>query len=182
LPAGDQSWSLHGCTQTASSMEVAGWNALADAYQFSVVYAQQRSANQQLNCFTWYSSADTSRASGEAASILGMVDYAIATHGADAKRVYVTGVSAGGAFTAVMLAAYPDRFAAGSSMAGLPYACATSFESASGCTQMTAAHQKTPQIYDLVRAASDHEVHGRACRCGKAPTTTRSRPQTRTSS
>jgi poly(hydroxyalkanoate) depolymerase family esterase len=148
---------LHGCTQQASSMEATGWDKLADEHQFIVVYAQQRAANQQLNCFTWYAAADTTRANGEAASIAAMVDYTVATHGADAKRVYVTGMSAGGAFTAVMLATYPERFAAGSAMAGLPYACATSFDAASACTQMTSSAQKTPaQWGDLVRAASSH--------------------------
>src|SRR3954469_1470415 len=114
---------MHGCTQTASSMEVAGWEALADAYDFALVYPQQRSANQSLSCFDWYVPGDIARDAGEAASVVQMVDTEIATHGVDRRRVYVTGLSAGGAFTAVMLAAYPDRFAAGSIMSGLPYRC-----------------------------------------------------------
>src|SRR5262245_30892460 len=99
---------LHGCTQTAAGMEPAGWDALADEYQFAVVYPQQRNANQQLNCFTWYGATDIARSGGEAESIIQMVDTSIAMHGGDASRVYVTGISAGGAFTAVMLATYPD--------------------------------------------------------------------------
>ncbi len=142
---------LHGCTQTASSMETAGWNALADARHFAVLYPQQRSANQPLSCFTWYQTADISRDMGEAASIMSMVDHEIAAHSLDRARVYVTGVSAGGAFTAVMLAAYPDRFAAGSVMSGIPYACATDVQSATSCEQGT---DKTPaQWGDLVRGA-----------------------------
>jgi len=63
-------------------------------------------------------------------------------------------LSAGAAFTAVMLATYPDRFAAGSIMAGLPYKCATDLTSASSCQQMAAAAQKAPQQWgDLVRGA-----------------------------
>jgi poly(hydroxyalkanoate) depolymerase family esterase len=148
---------LHGCTQTAAAMETAGWNTLADEYGFLVVYAQQRAANQQLGCFTWYASADTSRGQGEAASIVAMVDHAIATHASDPGRVYVTGLSAGGAFTSVMLGAYPDRFAAGSVMAGLPFRCASSIGEASACQQMTTAAQKTPKQWgDLVRTASSH--------------------------
>ncbi|HEY4175968.1 MAG TPA: PHB depolymerase family esterase [Kofleriaceae bacterium] len=145
---------LHGCTQTASAMEVAGWDALADEDGFTVVYPQQRSANQSLSCFTWYASSDISRDQGEADSIIQMVDKALSEHGGDRSRVYVTGLSAGGAFTSVMLAAYPDRFAAGSVMAGLPYACATSLTAASTCQQMGASSQKTPQAWgDLVRHA-----------------------------
>jgi poly(hydroxyalkanoate) depolymerase family esterase len=141
---------MHGCTQTAASMEVAGWNALADKYQFAVVYPQQRNANQNLNCFTWYDLPDIERGKGEAASIVQMVDKAIAMHGVDPGRVYVTGVSAGGAFTTVLLAAYPDRFRAGSVMAGLPYKCATDISTASTCSM----NPKTPEQWgDLVRAA-----------------------------
>jgi poly(hydroxyalkanoate) depolymerase family esterase len=145
---------LHGCTQTAAAMETAGWNALADAHGFAVLYPQQRSANQPLSCFTWYAEADIRRGAGEPASIMAMIDHEIATRGVDPDRVYVTGVSAGGAFTTTMLAAYPERFAAGSAMAGLPYACATSIGAASGCQQMTAEANRTPaQWGDLVRAA-----------------------------
>ncbi|MGE5185145.1 MAG: alpha/beta hydrolase family esterase [Acidobacteriota bacterium] len=145
---------MHGCTQMASSMEVAGWNALADQYRFAVVYPQQRSANQSTGCFVWWSAADDSRGMGEAESVAQMIDAEIAAHGIDAQRVYVTGLSAGAAFTAVMLAAYPDRVAAGSIMSGLPYMCATTISGASACQQMTASAQKTPQQWgDLVRAA-----------------------------
>jgi poly(hydroxyalkanoate) depolymerase family esterase len=145
---------MHGCTQTASAMEAAGWEALADQFQFAVVYPQQRSANQSLSCFTWYGATDIARTGGEAESIIQMVDTEIATHGSDTHNVYVTGLSAGAAFTAVMLAAYPDRFAAGSIMSGLPYKCATDLTSASSCEQMSASSQKTPQAWgDLVRGA-----------------------------
>ncbi len=145
---------LHGCTQTAAAMEVAGWNALADQDRFAVLYPQQRSANQQLGCFTWYAQPDIGRTGGEAASIVAMVDTELASHAIDPRRVYVTGLSAGAAFTAVMLAAYPDRFAAGSIMAGLPYACATDLNAASACQQMGTSSQKTAaQWGDKVRAA-----------------------------
>ena len=142
---------LHGCTQTAAQIEVAGWDALADAHGFDVIYPQQRTANQPLGCFTWYEPGDITRGQGEAASIVAMVDHATAAHGSDPTRVYVTGLSAGGAFTAVLLAAYPDRFAAGSVMSGLPYGCAMDLTSATQCEQgMT----KTAAAWgDLVRAA-----------------------------
>src|SRR3954465_7480033 len=65
---------LHGCAQTAAAMEVAGWNKLADQHKFAVLYPQQRSANQQLSCFSWFAGADIARGGGEAASIVAMVD------------------------------------------------------------------------------------------------------------
>ncbi|HEX7703426.1 MAG TPA: PHB depolymerase family esterase, partial [Kofleriaceae bacterium] len=64
---------MHGCTQTASAMESAGWEALADQFQFAVLYPQQRSANQSLSCFTWYGATDIARTGGEAESIIQMV-------------------------------------------------------------------------------------------------------------
>jgi poly(hydroxyalkanoate) depolymerase family esterase len=141
---------MHGCTQQAAAMEVAGWNALADKYQFTVVYPQQRSANQNLSCFTWYDTADITRDAGEAQSIVQMADKAIALHSVDAGRVYVTGMSAGGAMVTVMLAAYPDRFRAGSVMSGLPYKCATDIGAASTCLN----NPRTPEQWgDLVRGA-----------------------------
>jgi poly(hydroxyalkanoate) depolymerase family esterase len=142
---------LHGCAQQAAAMEAAGWNALADKYQFAVVYAQQRTANNQARCFTWFDAADIARGQGETQSIVQMVDTSIAMHGTDPGRVYVTGLSAGGAMTAVMLAAHPDRFRAGSIMAGIPYKCATDVASAGTCSN---SGGKTPQQWgDLVRGA-----------------------------
>jgi poly(hydroxyalkanoate) depolymerase family esterase len=142
---------LHGCGQSAAGMEPAGWNALADKYQFAVLYPQQRSANQQLSCFNWYNAPDIARTGGEAESIIEMVDKEIANHGVDRSHVYVTGMSAGGAFAAVMMAAYPDRFRAGSIMSGLPYKCATDLNGASTCTSGT---QKAPDEWGaLVHSA-----------------------------
>lgn len=143
---------MHGCTQTAAAMEAAGWNALADKHQFAVLYPQQRNANQQLGCFTWYATGDIARASGEAESVMQMIDASIAMHGGDKNRVYVTGLSAGGAFVAVMLAAYPDRFRAGSAMAGVPYKCASDVTSGQSCASSGAT--KTPEQWGgLVRDA-----------------------------
>ncbi len=135
---------LHGCTQTASAMETAGWNALADANHFAVVYPQQRSANNPLSCFLWYDPV------AEEQSIIQMIDHAAAAHQLDTTRVFVTGVSAGGAMSADLLATYPTRFVAGSIMAGIPAACATDVSTA---TQCTSGVDKTPaQWGDAARA------------------------------
>jgi poly(hydroxyalkanoate) depolymerase family esterase len=142
---------MHGCTQTAAAMETAGWNALADANHFAVIYPQQRSANQPLSCFTWYATGDISRGMGEAASIVAMVDHEASAHAIDKTRVYVTGLSAGGAFVAVMLAAYPDRFAAGAAMSGIAYGCATDVNSGTACER--GVTKTAAQWGDLVRAA-----------------------------
>jgi len=144
---------LHGCTQSASDYHThAGWQKYADLWRFTVVYPQTTSANNANSCFNWFATADSSRGQGEALSIKQMVDYAVTTYGADRTRVYVTGLSAGGAMSAVMLATYPDVFAAGSIVAGIPYRCATDLPS--GLTCQNSAQARTPaQWGDLVRAA-----------------------------
>jgi hypothetical protein len=84
-----------------------------------------------------------------------MVDRMRTDHASDPARVYVTGLSAGGAMTAVMLAAYPEVFAGGAIVAGLPYRCATSQSAAFSC--MNPGTDLTPvQWGDKVRAASSH--------------------------
>jgi poly(hydroxyalkanoate) depolymerase family esterase len=141
-------------------MLAAGWDDLADANQFAVVYPQQRSANNPLQCFNWAGEygdpANLIRGMGENESVIQMVDEEIATHGVDRSKVFIAGFSAGAAFTAVMLATWPDRFGAGAIMSGVPYRCATSVQGALNC-QMMNSHPElelTPKQWgDLVRAA-----------------------------
>ncbi|MBL0216601.1 MAG: PHB depolymerase family esterase [Myxococcales bacterium] len=147
---------LHGCTQTAAAMESAGWNQLADQYKFTVVYAEQQTANNPVRCFNWAGeygdTANLVRGQGENASVIQMVDKAISLHGGDASKVFVVGFSAGAAFTAVMLATYPERFAGGAIMSGVPYRCATSVSGAYSC--QSPGVTKTPaQWGDLVRGS-----------------------------
>jgi len=148
---------LHGCTQTASSMESAGWNALADQYKFAVLYPQQQSANNPVECFNWAGeygdTANLVRGQGENESIIQMIDTEIATHHVDTTRVYVAGFSAGAAMTAVLAATWPDRIAAAAVMSGVAYRCATSVNEAYSC-QSPGVMKTAPQWGDLVRAAS----------------------------
>jgi poly(hydroxyalkanoate) depolymerase family esterase len=148
---------LHGCTQTASSMESAGWNALADQYQFAVLYPQQQSANNPVECFNWAGeygdTANLVRGQGENQSIMSMIDTEIATHHVDTTRVYVVGFSAGAAFAAVLASTWPDRIAGAAIMSGVAYRCATSVNEAYSC-QSPGVTKTAPQWGDLVRAAS----------------------------
>ncbi|GJF29789.1 hypothetical protein KNE206_24890 [Kitasatospora sp. NE20-6] len=144
---------LHGCTQSASYGDAAGWTRWADAWGFALVTPQQQAANNSSQCFNWFQPGDFSRDQGEALSIRQMVAKTVADLGSDPGRVYVTGLSAGGAMTAALLADYPDVFAGGAVVAGLPYHCATSTVEASvNC--MTQGTVKTPQQWgDLARQA-----------------------------
>jgi poly(hydroxyalkanoate) depolymerase family esterase len=134
---------MHGCTQSAQAYAAAGWNDVADAGGFVVVYPEQTSQNNSSQCFRWWDAAHITRGKGEARSIAAMVEYAKTTYGA--THAYVTGLSAGAAMTAVMLATYPDLFEAGAIMAGLPYECATSQNDAYSC--MNPGKDKTPSAW-----------------------------------
>ncbi|WP_342251017.1 extracellular catalytic domain type 1 short-chain-length polyhydroxyalkanoate depolymerase [Sphingomonas sp. OTU376] len=122
---------LHGCTQDAAAYDRgSGWSELADEQGFSVLFPEQRRANNANLCFNWFNREDTRRDGGEALSIRQMVAAMIATHRLDPARVFVTGLSAGGAMTSVMLATYPEVFAGGAIIAGLPYGTAESMPQA----------------------------------------------------
>lgn len=144
---------LHGCTQSANAYHSSsGWPKYADLWGFDVVFPQTTSANNALSCFGWFDQAESTRGRGEAASVVQMVEYAKQTYGSDGRRVYVTGLSAGGGMAADLLAAYPDVFAGGSVASGLPAQCATSQAAASGC--QTGPQKLSPaQWGDKVRAS-----------------------------
>ncbi|MGW0083145.1 extracellular catalytic domain type 1 short-chain-length polyhydroxyalkanoate depolymerase [Streptomyces sp. NPDC003393] len=125
---------LHGCTQSASDYHAhSGWQKFADQWGFAVVYPQTGSANNVLSCFSWFDSTKDTRGKGEAASIIQMIDTAVAQYGSDRGRIFVTGLSAGGGMTADLLADYPDVFAGGAVDSGLPAQCAPTQIAASGC-------------------------------------------------
>nr|WP_100208803.1 PHB depolymerase family esterase [Saccharomonospora azurea] len=148
---------MHGCTQNATDYgNQSGWVELADKWQFSVVLPEQTSGNNLNNCFNWFESGDTTRDRGEVASVVSMVDHALDATGGDASRVYATGLSAGGGMTSALLATYPDRFAGGGVVAGLPYRCASAMYEAFTC--MYVGKDLSPSAWgDLVRGAGSHE-------------------------
>lgn len=147
---------LHGCTQTASAYGTgSGWQQLADRMRFTVLMPEQKTANNLNRCFNWFQSGDITRGQGEAESIAQMVRQTVTDTGADPSRVYVTGLSAGGAMTAVMLATYPELFAGGGIVAGIAYQCATSMVDAFTC--MNPGKNQTPAaLGNAVRSASSY--------------------------
>lgn len=117
---------LHGCTQTAAAYDHgSGWSSLAEREGFAVLYCEQQRSNNPNLCFNWFTPGDIRRDSGEALSIRQMIETMVETHRLDRWRIFVTGLSAGGAMTNVMLATYPEVFAGGAIIAGLPYGCAS---------------------------------------------------------
>src|SRR6188472_4324743 len=147
---------LHGCTQSAAGYDLgAGWSALADRYGFVLLLPEQTPANNPKTCFNWFLPGDTARDRGEALSIRQMIEKTIGAHGIDRSRVFITGLSAGGAMTAAMLAAYPEVFAAGAIIAGLPYGTAGNVQQAFESMFQGRSHT-APVWGDLVRRASGH--------------------------
>jgi poly(hydroxyalkanoate) depolymerase family esterase len=147
---------LHGCTQNPSGYDRnSGWSHAADEYGFALLFPEQQRANNPNLCFNWYSQSDSSRDSGEALSIRQMVAEMHARHGTDPARVYITGLSAGGAMAAVMLATYPDVFAGGGIIAGLPFGTAQSVPEAFDRMRGHGG-PNADKLAEIVRSASKH--------------------------
>ena len=147
---------LHGCTQNAAVYDHgSGWSALADRHGFILLFPEQQRANNPLLCFNWFSGNDSQRGMGEAASIRAMIDAMKKAHDVDPGRIFVTGLSAGGAMTSVMLATYPEVFAAGAIIAGVAYGCASGVAEAFDCMGGR-ARADARELAASVRRASPH--------------------------
>jgi len=147
---------LHGCGQSAAGYNHgAGWATLAKHYGFALLMPEQQTSNNANGCFNWFNADDIARERGEAASIRQMIQRMSADHGIDAHRIFITGLSAGGAMSMVMLATYPEVFAGGAIIAGLPFGVATNVREA--LTGMRSSPARTSRkLGDLVRKASAH--------------------------
>ncbi len=148
---------LHGCGQTAAGYDLGtGWSTLANHYGFALLMPEQQASNNANTCFNWFNPEDTTRDQGEACSIRQMIARMAADQKIDPRRIYVTGLSAGGAMTSVMLATYPEVFAGGAIIAGLPYGIASNVrEALSG--MMQSSSRPASELGDLVRNASKHK-------------------------
>ncbi len=148
---------LHGCTQTADQYDHgSGWSAVAEEYGFAVLYPEQERANNPNLCFNWFLPQDSRRDRGEALSIRNMIVAAVETHQLDPRRIFITGLSAGGAMANVMLATYPEVFAGGAIIAGLPYGTATDVPQA--LERMRGQGLPSDRkLVDLVHRATDYQ-------------------------
>ena len=148
---------LHGCTQTAAEYDQgSGWSRLADRHGFVLLFPQQDRANNANLCFNWFERGDITRGQGEAQSINQMIETVTIAHGIDRDRIFITGLSAGGAMASVMLATYPEMFAGGAIIAGLPYGCASNVQQAFGAMR-SAGQTRTAALAAIVQNASGHE-------------------------
>jgi poly(hydroxyalkanoate) depolymerase family esterase len=112
---------LHGCTQDAQDFaRGTRMNATAEAAGALVLYPTQTQSANANGCWNWFRPEDQQAGAGEPALLLAMVQHAVDAQAVDAKRVYVAGLSAGGAMAAVLAQQHPEVFAAVGVHSGLP--------------------------------------------------------------
>ncbi|MGC2857570.1 alpha/beta hydrolase family esterase [Novispirillum sp. DQ9] len=154
---------LHGCTQNPDDFAAGtGMNAVAEEHGLLVVYPEQPASANPQRCWNWFSPQDQGRDRGEPSLIAGIVRQVQREHEVDAGRIYIAGLSAGGAAAAIVGAAYPDLFAGIGVHSGLPLGAASDIPSAftamrQGPAAGTAAHRLTvPTI--VFHGDMDHTV------------------------
>ncbi len=119
---------LHGCLQDPDDFaRGTRMNTIAAEQRMFVLYPEQSEAANQSRCWNWFNAANQRRDQGEPSIIAGMTREVIDSHPIDARRVYIAGMSAGGAMAAIMAANYSDLYAAVGIHSGMPYGSAQNF-------------------------------------------------------
>ena len=122
---------LHGCTQDPADFAAGtDMNTLASEQGFAVLYPAQAQSANPSRCWNWFKHNHQRRGSGEAAVLAGMTRAVMDEHSIDPRRVYVAGLSAGGAMAAILGRAYPDLYAAVGIHSGLASGAANDLMSA----------------------------------------------------
>ncbi|MGH8832303.1 MAG: extracellular catalytic domain type 1 short-chain-length polyhydroxyalkanoate depolymerase [Polaromonas sp.] len=154
---------LHGCTQNPDDFAAGtGMNEAALERDFFVLYPAQTQNANASHCWNWFKHNHQGRGRGEPALLAGMTRDVMKRHNIDPQRVYVAGLSAGGAMAAILGDAYPELFAAVGVHSGLPTGSATNVQSAftvmkSGAAAKAPTGQTPPTI--VFHGDQDSTVH-----------------------
>ncbi len=152
---------LHGCTQSADDFAAGTqMNRLADEHGFLVVYPEQAAHANASKCWNWFKPQDQLRGAGEPSLIAGIVREVARRHGADPRRIFVAGLSAGAAMAVVLGETYPELFAGVGAHSGLPYGSAHDIPSA--LAAMKGGRSGMPGLKNVPGAAGNAAQEGRA--------------------
>jgi poly(hydroxyalkanoate) depolymerase family esterase len=133
---------LHGCTETADKFrQLTHFDQLAESKHVIVVFPEQSSQNNSSNCWNWYKTEHMKRGAGEPSLIAGVTQKVRQQYSVDPKRIYATGLSAGGAMASVVSATYPDVFAAAGVASGCEYGATAACAGYRGIDPETAGRQ-----------------------------------------
>ena len=161
---------LHGCTQDPDDFAAGtGMNSLAARQGFYVLYPAQAQGANPSRCWNWFKHNHQSRQRGEAALIAALTQAVVKAHGIDPERVYIAGLSAGGAMAALVAAAFPEVYAAVGVHSGLAPGAASSLpeglaamRSGAGSPPLAAPPGSRLQVPAIVfHGANDTTVHPR---------------------
>lgn len=122
---------LHGCTQDSADFAAGtAMNDIAAQQGCIVVYPEQLARSNSMRCWNWFDPLNQQRGGGEPAMIAALAEHVVQRCNGDASRVYVAGLSAGGAMAALVAQLYPEVFAAAGVHSGLPAGAANTVRSA----------------------------------------------------
>ena len=152
---------LHGCQQDALDFaNGTAMNALAGKHHAMVLYPEQTTSGNAMRCWNWFDPSHQQAGQGEPGMIAALTQKIIAQQGADPTRIYVAGLSAGGAMAAVVAGLYPDLFAAVGMHSGLAAGAAQDVMSAFSAMRSGArGHQTTALPTIVFHGTGDTTVH-----------------------